>query len=153
MVAVKTIKAGLVQRLLQVGKAADHRIGRQMHERGEHDQADDARRAFVRAGRRSSSPAIPAMPAGSRAGQTRSDRLPNSGRGGLGSTSAMNMSSRLCRCCRSAGAVRQACLRRSAGPTAMTPIRSAIRSATSRICVVMITVQPARTRSRSSPLT
>ena len=39
------------------------------------------------------------------------------------------------------------------GVTGMTPIRSAMRSATSRICVVMITVQPERTRSCSNPLT
>ena len=38
-------------------------------------------------------------------------------------------------------------------PWAMTPMRSAMRSATSRMCVVMITVPPARARSRSTFLT
>ena len=54
---------------------------------------------------------------------------------------------------RSGGATRRACPRRSAGRAAMTPMRSAMRSATSRICVVMMTVPPAATRSRSTFLT
>ena len=43
--------------------------------------------------------------------------------------------------------------RRSALPLAMTPMRSAMRSATSRMCVVMMTEHPAWTRSRSTSLT
>ena len=31
---------GFVERRLQVGKPADHGIGRQMHDRGKHDQPD-----------------------------------------------------------------------------------------------------------------
>ena len=38
-------------------------------------------------------------------------------------------------------------------PLAMTPMRSAMRSATSRICVVMMTVAPASTRARKTFLT
>ena len=93
------------------------------------------------------------MPAGFRAGQTRSAPL-NSCRGGLdvdqGDEHVFE-----------AGVVLAALLaqfgKRAFGdravPAAITPIRSAMRSATSRICVVMITVQPVRTRSPSSPLT
>ena len=68
------------------------------------------------------------------------------------STSAMNRSSRLVLvrpfCCRNSVSVPSA----TSFPDAMTPMRSAMRSATSRICVVMITVQPARTRSPKQPL-
>ena len=34
-------QGGFVQRLLQVGKAADHGVGRQVHDRGKDDQSDD----------------------------------------------------------------------------------------------------------------
>ena len=39
MVAVMTISSGLPSGSLQIGEAADHRIGRQVHDGGEHDQA------------------------------------------------------------------------------------------------------------------
>ena len=42
-----------------------------------------------------------------------------------------------------AGAAHRACPARSSRPPAITPMRSAMRSATSRICVVMMTVRPA----------
>ena len=50
-------------------------------------------------------------------------------------------------------AVRRACPAAIRRPPAMTPMRSAMRSATSRMCVVMMTVPPAATRSRSTFLT
>ena len=68
-------------------------------------------------------------------------------------TSARKVSSRLesfCpACARSSSSVPSAIRR----PPAMMPTRSAMRSATSRMCVVMITVPPAATRSRSTRLT
>ena len=153
MVPVMTISEVLSSGASQIGKAADHGIGRQMHERDEDEQADDGG-ARAGGGRRSSSPAIRATRAASRAARTRRARRPSSCGGGLVLRQARGTCPRGWRrrrpfCCRSSSSVPSATSR----PAAMTPMRSAMRSATSRICVVMITEQPARDALAQQSLT
>ena len=147
-----------IERRLQIREAPDHGIGRHMHQRDTH-----AINAIAMLRRVSSNDARhSASPASSRHASLISCRANQANRWWTASCRSPASCARPARRryprdwyrpARSAAATRPTCPPRPADLAEITPIRSAIRSATSRICVVIITVTAiALTRACSRPL-